>query len=79
MIVAPEFLAVREPAVVTIGDGDQFDAGNLQRDPGVSLTLAAGTDQGELDVVVGRGCAKVLQLARRVGGCALRWWRGWRF
>ena len=52
-VVAPDFLAVREAAVVAVGDGDELDAGDLHRDLGVSLALAAGADQRDLDVVVG--------------------------
>ena len=53
-VVAPEFLAVLEASVVTIGHGNELHAGNLERGTGVSLALPTGADQGDLDVIVGR-------------------------
>ena len=52
-VVAPELLAVREAAVVAVGHGDQLDAGNLHGESGVTLALAAGADERDLDVIVG--------------------------
>ncbi len=52
-VCAPEFLAVLEPAVVTVRNRDQFDAGNVHGIFGVALALAAGSDEGDLDVIVG--------------------------
>ena len=56
-IVAPEFLAVLEPAVITIGHGNKLDPGNLHRDLGISLALTTGTDQRESE------CGRWLLLA----------------
>ena len=53
-IVAPDFFAVLKPAVVAIGDGDELHAGNLDGGAGIALALAAGADERDLDVVVGR-------------------------
>ena len=52
-IVAPEFLAVLQPAVVAIRDGDELHAGNLHCNLGVSLALATGADQRDLNMIVG--------------------------
>ena len=63
-----------EAAVVTVGDGDQFDSGNLDRGACVALALNARADERELDEVV-RGARrwgrrlrqKLVQMGR--GGC----------
>ena len=52
-VVAPEFFAARQPAVVAVGGGDQFHARHLYGGPGVELALSAGADQRNLDVIVG--------------------------
>src|ERR1700739_794404 len=52
-VVAPEFLAVFETAVVTVGYGNQLHAWDLNRGSRVSLALNAGSNQGKLDVIVG--------------------------
>ena len=52
-VVAPEFLASRQPAVVAVGRGDQFHARHLHSDPGVELALAPRADERDLDVIVG--------------------------
>ena len=51
-IVAPELPGVGEPAVVAVGDSDQFHPWNLQRVASVTLALDSGADEGELDHVV---------------------------
>ena len=57
-VVAPEFLAVLQPAVVAVGHGHQLHAGNLHGGLGVALSLPARADQRDLDVIVGgTGCA----------------------
>ena len=53
-VVAPEFLAVFEPPVVTVRHGDQLHARNLHRNLRVSLALTTGPDQRDLNVIVGR-------------------------
>ena len=53
---APEFLGMGEAAVVAVGYGYEFYAGNAEGGGGISLTLDAGADEGELDVVIGGGC-----------------------
>ena len=53
-IVAPEFLAVLEPAVVTIRHGNELHPRNLQRNLGISLALAAGADQCDLNMIIRR-------------------------
>jgi hypothetical protein len=54
-VVAPEFLAVLEPAVVTIRHGNELHPGNLRRrNLGISLALATGADQRDLNMIVGR-------------------------
>ena len=58
---APELLGVGEAAVVAVGDGDEFDAGNLDRGAGVALALDAGADEGELDGVIRRTCDEIAQ------------------
>src|SRR3954447_1708754 len=52
-IVAPEFFAARQAAVVAVRGGDQLDAGYLNSCLSVELSLPAGADEGDLDVVVG--------------------------
>src|SRR5207302_2039653 len=51
-VVAPELFAVSEAAVVAVGDGDQFDAGNFNGGFGIAHSLPAGADESDLDVVV---------------------------
>ena len=63
-VVAPEFLAVLQASVVTVGGGDEFHAGDLNGDPRVSLPLAAGANEGDLDVIVGGEAG-----SRRIVGC----------
>ena len=53
-VIAPEFLAVLEAAVVAIRHGNELHAGNLQRNLGISLALTAGADQRDLNMIVGR-------------------------
>ena len=53
-VVAPEFLAVLEPAVVAIRDGNELHPGNLHRNLGISLALTTGADQRDLNMIVGR-------------------------
>ncbi len=43
-----------EAAVVAVGNGDEFDAGNLEGGAGIALALNAGSDEGQLDGVVWR-------------------------
>src|SRR4029077_13106529 len=52
-VIAPEFLAVLETAVVTVGYGYELHTGDSDRGPRVSLALNAGSNQVELDVIVG--------------------------
>ncbi len=71
-ISAPEFFCVGEAAVVAIGDGDEFDAGDPEGDAGVVLALDAGADEGEVDVVIGGAWAEVGILCEKrmyAGGC----------
>ena len=53
-VVAPEFLAVLEAAVVTVGHGDELHARNLHRYLRVPLALTARPNQRDLNVIVGR-------------------------
>ena len=55
-IVTPDFFAMIETAVVAVGNGNQLDAGDLQRRARVALSLAASADQRDLDVIVGGDC-----------------------
>lgn len=50
---APALAAVLQAAGVAVGNGDQLHTRNLQRDAGVILPLAAGTDQRQADAIVG--------------------------
>ena len=43
-----------EPAVVAVGHGDKLDAREPVLRLGISLALATGADQRDLDVIVGR-------------------------
>jgi len=70
---------VGEAAVVTVGDGDQFDSRHLDRGACVSLALNARADERELDDVV-RGAGrwgrrlrqKLVQMGRSSSdGCGL--------
>ena len=54
-VVAVDLFHVGEAAVVAVGDGDELDAGDLHGPAGVALALDAGTDESEVDVVVGGG------------------------
>ena len=63
-VVAPDFLAVLEPAVITVRYGDQLHARNLQRNSSISLTLAPGTDQRNLNMIVSRNRRCRLSLRR---------------
>jgi len=69
---APELFGVREAAVVTVGDGDELDAGNLERGMGVALSLNAGADECELNGIISRfRCRGLLRFGEDVeaGGC----------
>ena len=50
-----------EAAVVAVGHGDEFDAGNLEGGGGVALALDAGADERELDMVVCGSCRRLLR------------------
>ena len=52
-VAAPEFLAVRQPAIVAIGRCHQFHARHLHSSFRVVLALATGADQRNLDMIVG--------------------------
>src|SRR5260370_14585035 len=52
-VIAPEFLAVFETSVVTIGYGNELHTGDLNGGPGLFLALNACSDHGDLDVIVG--------------------------
>ena len=70
-VVAPDFLAVGEAAVVAVGHGDQLDARNLHGDFGVALALAACADERDLDVIVGRDwLGRLLHGGEGVDSCA---------
>ena len=79
-VVAPELLAVREAAVVAVGHGDEFDAGDLDGLAGVELAAPAGADEGDLDVVIGRNrlvrlglqCGQRMKPWPEHGGCRNR-------
>jgi hypothetical protein len=53
-VVAPDFLAVLETAVVTIRDGHELYARNLERSSRIALALTTRPDQRDLNVIVGR-------------------------
>jgi hypothetical protein len=58
-VVPPDLLAMREPAVIAVGDSNKFHARNLYGGLGVSLALNAGADERELNMIVGRNRAGV--------------------
>jgi len=53
-VVAPEFLAVLEAAVVAIRHGNELHTRNLQRYLRISLTLTTRPDQRDLNMIVRR-------------------------
>jgi hypothetical protein len=50
----PQLSGMGQATVVTVGDGDQLDAWNLQRSARVALTLDASANESELDDVIRR-------------------------
>jgi hypothetical protein len=71
-IGAPELFCVGEAAVVTVCYCDEFDTWDLEGCAGVALTLNACTDEGQLDVVIGRvgRCRCCLRQKRVQAGCS---------
>jgi hypothetical protein len=51
-----------EAAVITIGNGDQLDAGDLDGGLGIAHALAARADECDLNAVVGGDGARGLGL-----------------
>src|ERR1700722_10155640 len=48
----PQLSGMGQTAVVTVGDGNQLDAWNLQRSACVALALDASANESELDEVI---------------------------